>query len=118
MLDQNDLKKIGEEFGRVIEDNINPQFNALGGRMDKLETRMDNLEKTVDNLGKTVANLPNKSYIDDKFADLEGSTIARQRKGDEKVNRLIAFLATNRALNDQQVAELKQFQIFPAPPKA
>lgn len=41
----------------------------------------------------------------------------RQYLIDQKVNLLISFLATKQVLDEREVAQLKQFQIFPAPPK-
>lgn len=124
MLDEQDIKKIGEEVGKVIEDNINPRFDALEnqmggieGRMGGIEVRVGGIEGRMDMLEKTISNLPTKAYLDDKLADLEGGVIVRQRKEDERARLMISFLEQNKLLSDAQIAELRQFQIFVAPPK-
>lgn len=118
MLDQNDIQKIGEllektesnvviKVGEVIEQNVLPAIDAV----DK------SLNDRIDSLGKRVANLPDKAYIDDKFADLEGTTVVRQRKEDQKVNLLIEILRQKDVLADQEVDMLSEIEVFPRPPK-
>lgn len=40
MLTAEDLQKIGKELGRVIEDNITPQLQAMYDKIDSIESRM------------------------------------------------------------------------------
>lgn len=96
MLEEKDIKQIGEEMGKIIEDNINPQFEEIRYRLDKIETTM-----------------VTKSYLDDKLADLEGNLISKLRKEDEKVNRLIEILQNKSVLNSEDTKQFQEFQIFP-----
>lgn len=96
MIDQNDLQKIGEEMGKVLEQNITPQFEEIRGRLDKIESTM-----------------VTKSYLDDKLADLEGNLVGKLRKEDEKVNRLIEVLKNKSVLDDRDVKMLEEFHVFP-----
>ncbi len=89
MLESKDLQKIGEELGKVIEQNVTPTLDAMDGRMGSFEGRMGSLEKKVDHVE---AEMVTKSYLDDKLADLEGSLHAKLRKEDVKVNPLIDIL--------------------------
>ena len=95
-LTKEDVKQIGEEVGRVIEQNVNPQFEDLRHRLDKVE-----------------ATMVTKSYLDDKLADLEGSVITRQRKEDQKVNLLIELLQRKSILVETDVKALREIQVFP-----
>ena len=36
MLEEKDIKMIGEEIGKIIEDNINPQFESVYKQLDKI----------------------------------------------------------------------------------
>lgn len=103
MLEEKDIQKIGEEVGKVIEQNINPQFNEILGRLDTVEGRLDRIEN----------QMVTKSYLDDKLADLEGNLIVKLRKEDGKVNRLIDILRSKSMLTDDEVAQFKDFQVFP-----
>ena|SRR3989338_1433153 len=96
MLTQEDLKKIGEEVWRVIESNVNPQFDEI--RTDIKEMRI---------------TMVTKSYLDDKLADLEGSVVVRQRKEDRKVNLLIDLLQQKSILAETDVQTLREIQVFP-----
>lgn len=109
MLEEKDIQKIGEEVGKVIEQNISPMFERLDERVTILDDRLSNLEKTV-------ANLPTKAYLDDKFADIEGVMVVRLRKEDQKMNLLISFLAEKNVLGKREIEELKKLQVFPVLP--
>ncbi len=105
MLTKDDIKEIGLELGKVIEHNITPQFQGVNERLDKVEVRLDKVE----------SQMITKTYLDDKLADLEGGTVARQRKEDQKVNPLIEILQNKKVLEEVEVKQLHEFQIFPAP---
>jgi predicted nuclease with TOPRIM domain len=124
MLEEKDFKKIGEEMCKVIEENVLPviekldkRVEGLEGRFDNLEGRFDNLEGRFDNLEGSVANLPDKAFLTDKLADLEGSVIVRQKKEDEKGNLLIKILHKQAILRDEEIKSLEQIQVFPRPPQ-
>lgn len=112
MLNQDDIKEIGLELGKVIEHNVTPQFQGINERLDKVEGRLDKVEGR---LGKVESQMVTKTYLDDKLADLEGNLIVRQRKEDQKVNRLIEMLQNKKVLEETEVKQLHEFQIFPAP---
>lgn len=90
-------ERIVNQIGEVIEDNILPAINEI--------------------LDKKITPLPDKAYLDDKLADLEGSVIVRQKKEDKKVNLLIEILKEKKILLDDEVSMLQEFQIFPQAPK-
>jgi len=98
-------------------DNLEGRFDNLEGRFDNLEGRFDNLEGRFDNLEGKVVNLPDKAFLADKLADLEGSVIVRQKKEDEKVNLLIKILHKQAILRDEDIKSLEQIQVFPRPPQ-
>ena len=60
MLEPNDLRQIGEEMGKVIEQNVTPALDSLNQRIERIE-----------------AEMVTKSYLDDKLADIRGEFIAR-----------------------------------------
>lgn len=102
-MEKKDLKQIREEIAEVIEDNINPQF-------EKVRTRLDNVEKGLE---QVKSQMVTKSYLDDKLADLEGGLVAKLRKEDTKMNRLIEIMKKKSLLSKSEVKELNEFKIFP-----
>lgn len=96
MLEPKDLQQIGEELGKVIEQNVTPTLDDLDRRVAKIE-----------------AEMVTKSYLDDKLADLEGGMVGRLRKEDAKVNRLVEMLQMKKVLTEEEVKQLAEFQIFP-----
>jgi predicted RNase H-like nuclease (RuvC/YqgF family) len=117
MLEPKDLKKIGEELGKVIEQNVTPTLDSLDQRVGHLDQRVGHLDQRVGNLEREVgqirAEMVTKSYLDDKLADLEGGVMARLRKEDTKVNRLVDMLKNKRVLTEQEVSQLAELQVFP-----
>lgn len=113
MLEEKDIQKIGVEVGRVLEDNINPQFDEIRGRLDKIEATMVTKDEFNNEIGKIKSEMVTKSYLDDKLADLEGNLVVKLRKEDGKVNRLIDILRSKSMLTDDEVAQFKDFQVFP-----
>jgi len=89
MLTKDDISQIGVELGRVIEQNITPMLEEMRSQM------------------------VTRSYLDDKLAELEGTTVVRQRKEDQKLNLLIDLLHSKAVLYDAEVAELQEIQVFP-----
>lgn len=110
MLDQNDIKKIGEEVGKVIEDNITPA-------LDKIHERLDKMEGSMTDLRKTVANLPDKAYLDEKIANFSGEVVVREKKQEQKVNLLIDALDEQHVLRPDTIKTIKAIQVFPPPPQ-
>ena len=119
MLEEHDIKKIGEvieeKVGFIVEAKVGPMIEA------KLKASEDRIilavgEMIEQNVLSLIVNLPDKAYLDDKLADLEGATVVRQRKEDQKVNLLIEFLQKKQVLGVQEVRQLNEFQVFPSPP--
>lgn len=110
MLSTEDIKKIGEEMGRVVEDNIIPQFTDIHGELTGIRVELTDVQKQLYNID---ASMVTKAYLDDKLADLEGSVIVRQRKEDQKVNLLIDILQRKSILESTDIQTLKQIQVFP-----
>ncbi len=94
-------------------DSVDEQFQGVAEEFKVVNKRLDGLEKTVGNLEKTVANLPDKAYLSDKLADIEGPMVSRTRKQEERFNLLVEFLKSGRALSQDQAQRLAQFEIFP-----
>lgn len=99
MLDQNDIKKIGE----IFEEGLKGTEKRMGDRFERLEGAegriieavgemleqnalpvIDALSGRLDNMQKTIANLPDKDYLDRKLADLDGNIVVREKKQDQK----------------------------------
>ncbi|HJV32458.1 MAG TPA: hypothetical protein VJ694_00355 [Patescibacteria group bacterium] len=78
MLSEKDIRRIGEEVGRVIEDNMNPQFEAIRNRLDVIETRME-------------TDMVTRDYLDQKLAPING-----------KINVLVDVLHRNGTISDDQ----------------
>ncbi len=111
MLDEQDIKKIGEELGKVIEDNITPA-------LDKIHERLDTMGGQIEDIRKTIANLPDKDYFDDKLANLSGEVVVREKKQDQKVNLLIDAVDKQRIMPENIMAPIKAIHVFPSPPLA
>ena len=83
MLTNEDIARIGVEMARVIEDNIDPRFDAVEHRLDGVEGRLGRVEGRLDGvegrLGGVESAMVTKSYLDDKLADLRGEFHLRQR---------------------------------------
>jgi len=62
MLTDKDIKRIGEEMGKVLEQNVMPQFEFMHEKFEDLDGRLTKVEATM----------VTKDYLDDKLADLRG----------------------------------------------
>lgn len=101
MLDANDLKLIGEEMGKVIDDNLMPRIEELFD------------EKFELNLAPIKALMVTKDYLDEKMGALEGKLIAQDRKLEKKTDVLVGALVEHRALSASDVEHLEQARVFP-----
>ncbi|HTK60651.1 MAG TPA: hypothetical protein VL283_05625 [Candidatus Baltobacteraceae bacterium] len=97
MLDANDLKLIGEEMSRVIDDNLMPRIEDL----------------ITEELAPIKATMVTKSYLDDKLADLKSDLVANDRKLEKKTDILVDTLVERRALKPSDVDRLEQARVFP-----
>lgn len=96
MLDANDLKRIGEEMGRVIDDNLMPRIEYL----------------IDEKLAPIQAAMVTKNYLDEKMANLEGKLISQDRQLEKKTDTLIDTLVDRRALTASDVERLEQTRVF------
>ena len=114
IVDERVIPRIGVEVGKVIEENVTPALDRLETRLDGVETRLEGVETR---LARVEATMVTKAYLDDKLADLEGSVIIRQRKEDQKMNRLIDILHEKAVPADSDVASLQEIEVFPSSPR-
>ena len=99
MLEEQDFKKIGEEVGKVIEQNITPVLNGFDKRLIKIESNMTTLA-TKDDLSRGVASI-------------KGDLTLKLRDEDKKVNLLIKLLQERNLLKEEDVQLLRQIEVFP-----
>ena len=92
-------EELVEEFGRLWEKNLEPALINISQEISSVKNQM-----------------VTKSYLDDKLADLEGGLIAKLRKEDEKVNRLVEIMMQKKLLTENEVRQLSELQVFPKPP--
>ncbi len=117
LLEENS-KTIVLEVGKVLEQNILPILDEHGNMLEKhgkmLVEHGKMLVEHGERLGRIEATMVTKSYLDDKLADLEGHLISKLRKEDEKLNRLVELLANKSILAMEDVAFLRQIEVFPS----
>lgn len=116
-----DKEVTNDELARMIAEGFSNtaskyDLNMLAAKVDKIDKKVNELDIKVNELDIRVSNLPTKSYLDDKFADLEGDLIKKLRKEDEKLNRLAQILKQKAILTDGDIAELGYFEVFPKSP--
>lgn len=99
MLTQIDIKRIGQELGKVIEQNITPALDLF---RTKLHTRMDRLE----------VKMVTKDYLDDKLADMRGDYTVKFKKLDNKVDELVDVLGKKTILTLKDKKRIKKYKIF------
>lgn len=114
MLTQEDLKNIGVELGKVIEQNITPTLEQMATKEDlkKMGTKEDlsSLQKQVDHIENQMVT---KSYLDEKLLDLRGDLTILMRKEDTKVLRLVECLKEKNVLNESEVQDILAMEPFP-----
>lgn len=82
MLSEKDIRRIGEEMGRVIDDNLMPRIEDLiDEKLAPLDARLTNVE----------AAMVTKGYLDEKLGRVNG-----------KINVLTDVLHRNGAIADTQ----------------
>lgn len=97
MLDANDLKLIGEEMGRVVDDNLMPRIEEL----------------IDEKLAPIKATMVTKDYLDEKMANLESKLVVQDRKLEKKTDVLIDALSERRVLKKSDLDRLEQARVFP-----
>ena len=107
MLDANDLKLIGEEMGRVIDDNLMPRIEEL------IDEKLTPLKTDIVGIK---ASMVTKEYLDEKLWKLKGDLIAQDRKLEHKTDTLIDTLAAHGTLATPDLERLEQARVFPQSP--
>lgn len=95
-LTNDDLQKIGLEMGKVIENNVNPQFGKMRTEIDEIKAQM-----------------VTKDYLDDKLADLRGDLVVLMRKEDTKLIELVKTLQDKNILAEDEVKRIMEMEPFP-----
>lgn len=85
----------------------------LEDKFEVIDDKFQGVEKRFDTIEGQISQLPTKSYVDDKFAELEGTLITKLRKEDQKVNRLLEMMKQKKLLSESEVAELSSLEVFP-----
>lgn len=93
--------KIREEIVDLMENSIAPQFDELRSGITKIRSEM-----------------VTKDYLDNKLADLEGGTISRLRKEDNKIDKLLKILEAKSILSSDEARSFDEFKVFPRLPAA
>lgn len=90
----------------------------MGFLKDNMVTKeeFNGLEDQVNSLQKTVNNLPDKDFLSNKLADLEGVVVTRQRKQDNKTNRILEALEKFDVLPKEEIEQIRAIHVFPPPP--
>jgi hypothetical protein len=92
-------------------------LDAIGTFAEQVDQRFDAVDKRLDTMdgriGKVESQMVTKSYLDDKLADLKGDMVLILRKEDQKVNRLVGFLAEKGTLTPTKTRDVLSFRPFP-----
>jgi len=91
-----------DDMARIIKDG----FDGVGERFNKVEGEISSMKSVM----------VTKDYLDDKLAKFNGETIVRERREDEKVNLSVKFLGEKKIFNSDELKQLHEIQVFPAPP--
>jgi len=102
----------------TLEQKIDDLATSVKAGFDGADKRFEKLEISVksgfDAVDKRFETLPDKSYLDDKIADLKGDLIVKLRKEDAKVEFLIDLLRERNVLTITDAERLKrEFEVFP-----
>ncbi|MDD4995151.1 MAG: hypothetical protein PHW53_01630 [Patescibacteria group bacterium] len=112
MLDDQDLKKIGTEFGNFYEQTIAPQF-------DELREEIGGIKGEIKEIRSTMATkkdiMDTRDYLADKIADLSGETVVRDKKLEEKIDTQTSIMASHGLIDQADLERLGQIKIFPKP---
>lgn len=104
MLEENDIKKIGEELGKVIEQNITPAMEAmrteLSGEIGKLRSDIiDHVDRKFNEANGELARVKNEI-----LAMIKGD---RERDVEFKI-KIIEVLDRSKLLQNEEVPFLQQ----------
>jgi len=95
MISQEDLKLIGQEVGKIIEDNVMPQFQGIHDRMDTFDERMDKLDGKVDQLDGRMDKLDGKvDQLDGRMDTFDGRMYKLEALADKLLLGILDLQAT------------------------
>ncbi|MBU0670607.1 hypothetical protein KKF29_00445, partial [Patescibacteria group bacterium] len=92
-------KDLRLEFGEIIENQINPQFEAIDNRFEDMDKRFDRLEKRMD-------THENRTVRD------RGDLTVCVKKGDKKINKLSKLLHRKKILSDSELKQLENYKVY------
>ena len=76
------------------------------------------IKEVKDRLTNVESSMVTKTYLDEKLAKLSGNLVTLVRKEDKKVNILIDTLHGKSVLDDHDVKQIQEIEVFPFAPKA
>lgn len=106
MLEEQDVKKIGEVVERGIQASESRVIQAVGEILEQ------NILPQFDTIR---AEMVTKSYLDDKLADLRGDLVVLTRKEDTKLRELVSVLREKNILTDPDIKRILSMEPFPQP---
>lgn len=96
MLTSDDITKIGQELGKVIEDNVTPALDEIHVKLNRIESEM-----------------VTKDFLTEKMSDMKGDLVILMRKEDHKVVRLVEVLKAKQVLAPEEAREILGMEPFP-----
>ena len=116
MITPEDLKSIGQEVGKIIEDNISPQFDSINTRLDRIETDVSQLKTDVSQLKTdmiTVKSTMVTQAIFSRAMDAQREALLEVlEQEDKKVGALVRLLMRKNILNEEDLHELLSMPPF------
>ncbi|HUT22537.1 MAG TPA: hypothetical protein VMX18_04075 [Candidatus Bipolaricaulota bacterium] len=109
-LTNEDLQKIAVEMGKVIEDNVNPQFEEIRSEIGSMKSEIGSMKSEI---GGIRSQMVTKDYLDDKLADLRGDLTILMRKEDTKLIELIKVLKNKNVLEETEAKKILEMEPFP-----
>ena len=106
-------KDILETINTFASD-VQEKFSKIDGQFSKIDGQFSKVDDQFSQIKKDLASTELKmiDFMDDKFANLEGVVTVRQRKQDNKVNRILDALERFELLPKDEVEAIRSIQIF------
>lgn len=116
-MNQQDLQQIKGVINGSIEKfaqaTVKPGFDDVSSRLNKVEDRFGGVENRLDKMESDVNRLPDKAYLDKKFMEFRGDVNLKFKKSEKKIEILTESQKRKQMLNDMELNELKELNIFP-----
>ena len=103
----NELTTTVDNLANAVKDGfdgVDKRFNAIDSRLDSMDGRLIKVESIM----------VDKDYLDKKLGQMEGRTVIRQRKQDQKTNQLINALLGRDAISKSEAESIQSIRIFPS----